>query len=276
MYHDNPNGDAPLRDVQSSTDSRGIPLRQAGIRGLRYPMTVWEKDGGPQRTIGSFRLTVNLPAESRGTHMSRFLSAIEQHLSDRVNLDNMAELLDDLRSRLDAETAHVRIDFPYFIRRRAPVTNLESWLELRAWFVGEAEERDARFTLGVEVPVMTLCPCSKEISAYGAHCQRSYVRMSVRANEMVWIEDLLAYADASASAPIFPLLKRPDEKWVTETSYENPVFVEDLVRNVVEKLRDDPRITWFFVEAENEESIHTHNAYASLYSSDLSIQSPQR
>lgn len=257
-----------LDDIQSSADERGIPLRQVGVKGLRYPIAVWDRDEQRQNTVGTFKLTVDLPHHYKGTHMSRFIAALELHRGE-MSLETLPELVDDLRNRLDAERAHVRVDFPYFVRKKAPVSGVESSLEIHCWFVGDAEEKEAEFTLGVEVPVMTVCPCSKAISDRGAHCQRSRVRMSIRFRELVWIEELVTYAEQSASAPLFPYLKREDEKWVTEHSYDHPVFVEDLVRNAAVHLRDDPRVTWFYVEAENEESIHAHNAYASVGSSDL-------
>ncbi|MFT6400249.1 MAG: GTP cyclohydrolase I [Bradymonadia bacterium] len=200
--------------------------------------------------------------------MSRFLAAIEKHRGE-MSLETMPDLVDDLRSRLDAERAHVRVEFPYFIRKAAPVSRVESSMEVTCWFVGDAEEKDAEFTLGVEVPVMTLCPCSKAISDRGAHCQRSKARVSIRFRELVWIEELVKIAEDAASAPLYPFLKRADEKFVTEQSYDNPVFVEDLVRNIAVTLRDDDRVTWFYVEAENQESIHAHNAYAAVGSADL-------
>lgn len=257
-----------LSDVQSQQDTRGIPLRQAGVSELQYPMTVWDQFETKQHTIGNFRLTVDLPHNYKGTHMSRFIEALELHRGE-VSLDTMPDLVDDLRNRLDAERAHIDVTFPYFIRRKAPVSGRESSLALECRFEGEADERDATFTLGVNVPVMTLCPCSKTISERGAHCQRSTVRIKVRFLHLVWIEELAEIASKSASAPIFPLLKREDEKWVTEHSYDNPVFVEDLVRNVALRLKEDERITWFEVEAENEESIHGHNAFAAVGSDDL-------
>ncbi len=266
MEHDEETDDLP--DVQATADDRAMPLRQVGITQLRYPMVVWDREQRRQSTVGTFKLTVDLPHHFKGTHMSRFVAALERHRGE-VSLETLPELVDELRNRLDAERAHVRVEFPYFIRRRAPVSGEESSLETRCWFVGDAGEKEARFTLGVETPVLTLCPCSKTISRYGAHCQRSRVRTSIRFRELVWIEELVAWADASASAPLFPLLKRADEKWVTEHSYDHPVFVEDLVRNLAVRLRDDPRVTWWYVEAENEESIHAHNAYASVGSDDL-------
>lgn len=257
-----------LVDIQASGDDRGIPLRQVGLTQLSYPMDVWDQNNKRQTVLGRFKLTVDLPHDYKGTHMSRFVEALEQHRGE-MSLEIMPELVDNLRNRLDAERAHVRVDFPYFIRKRAPVSKAESSMRVDCWFVGDAEERDAQFTLGVSVPVLTLCPCSKAISARGAHCQRSSVRMSIRFRELVWIEELVNVAEASASAPIFPLLKREDEKWITETSYDNPRFVEDLAREVALRLRDDERILWFDVEVENEESIHTHNAFAAVGSDDL-------
>jgi len=265
---DDREGTEPLEDIQATPDTRGIPLRQVGVVGLRYPMTVWDRSQQRQPTVGTFKLTVDLPHHFKGTHMSRFVAALEKHRGE-MSLETMPDLVDDLRSRLDAERAHVRVEFPYFVRKKAPVSGVESSLEVRCWFVGDAEERDALFTLGVEVPVMTLCPCSRAISDRGAHCQRSRARISVRFRELVWIEEVIEIAERAASAPLFPFLKREDEKWVTEHSYDNPVFVEDLVRNIAVTLRDDDRVLWFYVEAENEESIHTHNAYAAVGSADL-------
>lgn len=258
----------PLPDVQSTPDDRGIPLRQVGITQLRYPMMVWDRSNHRQSTVGTFKLTVDLPRDYKGTHMSRFVQALEKYRGE-ISMETLPELVDDLRNRLDAERSHVRVEFPFFVRRRAPVSGEESSLETRCWFVGDAGEKEARFTLGVESPVMTLCPCSKLISAYGAHCQRSKVRTSIRFRELVWIEEVVAWHDESASAPLFPLLKREDEKWITEHSYNHPVFVEDLVRNVATRVRSDERVAWWYVEAENEESIHAHNAYASVGSDDF-------
>lgn len=260
----------PMIDIQSSADERGIPLRAAGISKLKYPMVVWDRDQKSQQTIGDFTLTVDLPHQYKGTHMSRFIEALERHRGE-ISLSTLPLLVQDLRQTLDAARSHVRVDFSYFIQRKAPATGAASMLELRCYFLGDADRDTARFTLGVEVPVMTLCPCSKAISQYGAHCQRSMARMQVRFHDLVWIEELVEIADSSASAPIFPLLKRADEKWITEHSYENPVFVEDLVRNIAGKLMADPRVAWFEVEAENEESIHAHNAFAAVGSDDIAM-----
>ncbi len=257
-----------LEDVQSRPDDRGIPLRHAGICELKYPVVVWDREKKTQHTVGTFKLTVDLPRHYKGTHMSRFVTALENHRGE-CSLETLPELVDELRERLDAERAHARVDFPYFIRKAAPVSGAVSDLAIRCWFVGDAAEKDAEFTLGVEVPVMTTCPCSKTISDRGAHCQRTHVRICIRFRELVWIEELVEFAEASASSPLYTLLKRNDEKHVTEQSYDNPVFVEDLVRNVAVLLRDDERITWFYIEAESQESIHNHNAIAAVGSEDL-------
>lgn len=258
-----------LADMQATPDPRGIPLRHAGVSQLSYPISVWDRHQVRQETVGRFKLTVDLPHNVKGTHMSRFLEALEEHQGN-CSLENIPDLADDLRSRLNADRAHVRVEFPYFIPRVAPVSGKRSRLEIQACFEGDAVgERHGAFTLIVRVPVMTLCPCSKEISRYGAHCQRSHATVKLRGRELIWIEELVEWIDASASSPLYPLLKREDEKWVTEHSYENPVFVEDLVRNIAMKLIEDPRVTWFEVEAENQESIHNHNAYAAVCSADI-------
>lgn len=258
-----------LPDVQARPDTRGIPLRHVGVSNLTYPMTVWDRDEQVQHTVGRFKLTVDLPSEYKGTHMSRFITALENHRGE-ISLETIPDLVDELRERLDAERAHVHVEFDYFIRKLAPVSLEESALRLRCWFTGDVlDETDGRFTLGVEVPVMTLCPCSKTISDRGAHCQRSHARMEVQFRELVWIEELARIADDAASAPIFTMLKREDEKYITERSYDNPVFVEDLARNIAVALDSDRRITWFHVECENQESIHAHNAFASVSSEDI-------
>lgn len=259
-----------LADMQASADPRGIPLRHAGISQLTYPIAVWDRDSDRRReTVGRFKLTVDLPHNVKGTHMSRFVEALEAHQND-LSLETLPELVDDLRSRLNAERAHVRVDFPYFVSRVAPVSGSISQLKVDAWFEGDANgERHGAFTVGIRVPVMTVCPCSKEISRYGAHGQRSYATIELQCREHVWLEELVEWADDSASSPVFPLLKREDEKWVTERSYETPVFVEDLVRNLALKAIADERVTWFRIEAENQESIHDHNAFAAVSSADL-------
>lgn len=269
--HDNQN--PILKGAKMGKDGIHIPVRCAGISDLLYPIAVWDRDHEQhQRTVGRFRMSIGLPHDVHRMHRSRLIEAVELHRND-MSQESVVDIVDDLRSRLNADRAHVSVTFPYFIRRNAPVSGGSSLLEVQATIEAEADnEREMVTTLRVTVPVMTLCPRAKEVTRYGAHTQRSFVTMSVRWREMVWIEDLVALADAASSSPIYPLLKREDEKWVTEAAYENPVFVEELVRNVAKHMMQDHRIMWFFVEAENEESTHNHNAYAAVASDDIIAQ----
>jgi GTP cyclohydrolase I len=203
---------------------------------------------------------VNLPRYYKGTHMSRFVEILNEH-SRRISLQNFTGILSEMKARLNAESAHMEISFPYFINKKAPVTRSEGLMEYRCTFKGSLD-RKSDLIIMIHVPISTLCPCSKEISAYGAHNQRGEVRLQVRFKRFVWIEDLIRLIEESASSDVFSVLKREDEKYVTEKAYANPMFVEDIVRDIAVKLTNDPNITWFAVESENFESIHNHNAYA--------------
>jgi GTP cyclohydrolase I len=260
-----------MQDIQSMPDDRQIALDQAGVTGLRYPITVLDRAQGKQPTVAQVTMSVSLPHHFKGTHMSRFVEVLNRHRGE-VTLWTVPQVVRELRARLDAEQARVEFRFPYFLERAAPATGAKALLDYEAWFVGESREGEPEdFVLGVEVPVTSLCPCSKAISDYGAHNQRGHVTIEVRMAPvgddtagMVWIEELVAVAEASASAPVYPLLKRADERHVTMQAYDNPVFVEDMVRNVAAKLRDDQRVVWFKVFALNDESIHNHGAFASV------------
>ncbi|MEM8931410.1 MAG: GTP cyclohydrolase FolE2 [Acidobacteriota bacterium] len=251
---------APLADIQNSKDPRNIAIDKVGVKEIRYPIVVADRSGGPQHTVGTVNMTVDLPHHFKGTHMSRFLEVLNQY-HGAISVEKIPDILDTMRDRLDAETAHFTVGFTYFIEKIAPVTGATGLMGYECTF-DAARGSDNDFILGVTVPVTTLCPCSKEISANGAHNQRGNVDIRVRFNELVWIEEIIEIAEASASCALFPILKRPDEKWVTETAYDNPRFVEDLVREVTLRLQDDDRIRWFEVHVENFESIHAHNAYA--------------
>ena len=260
----------PLEDVQGRRDERGIDIDQAGVRDLRYPITVLDRVRGEQQTVANLSMSVGLPYRFKGTHMSRFVEAIEEHRGE-VTMRTLPAILRELRDRLDAESARVEARFPYFLEREAPVSGRKALMDYDCFFLGESVGPTEGFVLGVSVPVTSLCPCSKAISDYGAHNQRGYVNIEVRPRrtadgepEMVWIEELVEVGERSGSAPVYPLLKRPDERHVTMQAYENPVFVEDIVRNVAEKLRGDARISWFRVEAVNQESIHNHSAFAKI------------
>lgn len=251
-----------LADMQNSHDERNIAIDKVGVRNITYPIQVMDREKGTQHTIGTFSLTVDLPHHFKGTHMSRFLEALNAH-SREVSVDSIPSLLADLRQRLDAKKSHLEVSFTYFIEKSAPVTKKPGLMGYDCRFIAEGSETDD-ITVQVVVPVTTLCPCSKEISEYGAHNQRGYVTVRFRSNAHVWIEEIIEKVEACASAPLYPVLKRPDEKFVTELAYENPRFVEDMIREVATVLNADPRIDWYSLECENHESIHSHNAYASI------------
>lgn len=252
-----------LIDTQNLPDHREVAIDRVGVKNLRFPILVRDKAHTSQHTVATVSLTVDLPHHFKGTHMSRFIEVLNHH-GTVIHVDNIKVILRELQTRLDAEAAHVEFEFPYFIEKKAPVTGASGLLEYTVRFNATAHQDDSEFEVTVMVPVTTLCPCSKAISKHGAHNQRSLVTFAVRFSGPVWIEDLIQMVETSASAELFSLLKRPDEKAVTERAYEHPVFVEDLVRNIAVKANADPRIIWYKVEAENYESIHNHNAYAMI------------
>ncbi|MCD6587843.1 MAG: GTP cyclohydrolase I FolE2 [Candidatus Fermentibacteraceae bacterium] len=257
-----------MKDVQNTPDTRNIALKEAGIKNLSYPITILDREDREQRTVADIQMSVSLPHHFKGTHMSRFLEVLTSS-GCRFTGSTIPTVLNKLKQTLQAESARIRIEFPYFLTKKAPVSRSEAKMSYNCVFTGESTASTHDFVLTVTVPVSTLCPCSKEISESGAHNQRGYITMDVRTRQlpdgsfaMIWIEELVEIAEASASSPLYTILKRPDEKFVTEQAYNNPVFVEDIVRNVAEKLRADSRVTQFTVTAENHESIHNHNAYA--------------
>lgn len=252
----------PLVDIQSSQDERNIPIDKVGVRKVKYPIHVRERDNGPQHTVGEFTLTVDLPREFKGTHMSRFLEVLAEHSHD-VCAETMPDIINKLRDRLKAETAHVVVNFTYFREKAAPVTGKKGMMGYLCGFEASGGS-EIEFLLNLTVPVTTLCPCSKEISEFGAHNQRGYVTVKVRPTGKLWLEDVIDMIEASGSAQLYPVLKRPDEKFVTEQAYKNPRFVEDMVREVALTFDADDRIASYEIEVENHESIHDHNAYAYL------------
>jgi GTP cyclohydrolase I len=252
---------APLTDTQAQRDERRIPIDRVGIRALRYPMQIRDKARKIQHTIATTALTVDLPHHFKGTHMSRFVEVLSE-FGPELHVDNIHTILRELTKRLHAECAHVDFEFPFFLTKLAPVTKAAGMMDYTARFSATLEKGVTDFIVTVIVPVTTLCPCSKAISVHGAHNQRGQVTFSVRFADPIWIEDLIRLVEDSASSELFSLLKRPDEKSVTERAYENPVFVEDLVRNIAARSNAVPEITWYRIEAENFESIHNHNAYA--------------
>jgi len=250
-------------DIQNSPDTRNIDIQKVGVKGIKYPVTVLDKKKGTQDVNATISMFVNLPHHFKGTHMSRFVEIINEYRG-RINIKTFHEILTAMRQKLEAQSAHMEIDFPYFVEKKAPVSGAKSIMEYRCSFTGENTETTRTFFVGVTVPVTTLCPCSKEISAFGAHNQRSIVTITLQFKKFFWIEDVIQLVEESASSEIFPLLKRRDEKYVTEHAYENPMFVEDVVRTVAEKLKKIDNFTWYSIEAENFESIHNHSAYAYL------------
>ena len=254
--------DVGLVDIQSSPDQRNIAIDKVGVRGVRYPIAVLDRETTLQHTHGTFTLTVDLPKEFKGTHMSRFLEILGEH-DHEISVHAIPRILDKLRERLTAETAHLSVSFPFFRTKVAPVTGKTGMMDYVCGFEASKGAVD-NFVLTALVPIATLCPCSKEISRYGAHNQRGNVAVRIRMKEHLWIEEVIDMIEACASVPLFPVLKRPDEKWVTETAYENPRFVEDVVREVALRFDQDDRITSYAIEVENFESIHAHNAYAFL------------
>ena len=256
-----PNVSQPIPDVQALADTRRLAIDKVGIKSIRHPIRVAEKGGGVQHTVATFNMFVGLPHHFKGTHMSRFVEILNAHERE-ISVDSFKTMLREILERLEAESGHVEMTFPYFVNKTAPVTGVQSLIDYDVTFVGEIERGRQTFTMKVIVPVTSLCPCSKEISEYGAHNQRSHVTINARTRGFVWIEDLVGYAEDEASCQLYGLLKRPDEKFVTERAYDNPKFVEDMVRDVAARLNADDRIEWYVVESENFESIHNHSAYA--------------
>jgi GTP cyclohydrolase I len=253
----------PLHDKQSERDTRELRIDKVGVRGLRFPIQVRDKARTVQNTVATIGMFVDLPKEFKGTHMSRFVEVLNAH-GNIIHVENIADILHSLQKKLNSATSHLEIEFPYFMTKTSPVSRRESLMDYLARFDAVAAGADIDFLLTVKANVTTLCPCSKAIAKYGAHNQRGEVTVAIRSQDIVWIEDLIGMIEGSASSELYALLKRQDEKAVTERAYENPVFVEDLVRNVALKLNADKRVTWYKVEAENFESIHNHNAYACI------------
>lgn len=253
-----------IPDVQGSEDRRHLAINKVGVKSIRHPIRVLDgdKSRGAQHTIASFDMYVGLPHKFKGTHMSRFVEILNSH--DReISVQSFEPMLRQMVKRLEAETGIIEMRFPYFINKVAPVSGVSSLMDYDVTFTGEiVAGGHYSLTMKVVVPVTSLCPCSKEISAYGAHNQRSHVTITARTNSLVWIEELVRLAESEASCELYGLLKRPDEKFVTERAYDNPKFVEDLVRDVAGRLNAEPRVDAYIVESENFESIHNHSAYA--------------
>ena len=252
-----------IPDVQNSADTRRLAINKVGIKDIRHPVKVRDRDGGEQHTIALFNMYVNLPHNFKGTHMSRFVEILNVP-GREISVDSFKDMLTEMTERLEAESGHIEMTFTYFVTKAAPVSGVESLMDYEVTFAGEIRDGRPAMNLRVVVPVTSLCPCSKKISRYGAHNQRSHVTVNVRTRGFIWIEDLIDLVEKEASCELYGLLKRPDEKYVTERAYENPKFVEDMVRDIAAKLNRDERVAAYAVESENFESIHNHSAYAMI------------
>jgi GTP cyclohydrolase I len=250
-----------MPDVQSTPDTRQIPIQRVGVKGVRHPLTVRTQSGEVQPTVGTWTLDVHLPAEQKGTHMSRFVALLEENKAP-LEPATFRTMLAAMLEKLEAEAGRIEVSFPYFVNKTAPVSGVQSLLDYEVTLTGDTRNGTTRLFLKVLVPVTSLCPCSKKISQYGAHNQRSHVTIHAEVTGDVAVEELVRIAEEEASCELWGLLKRPDEKFVTERAYENPKFVEDLVRDVAQRLNADERIVAYVLEAENFESIHNHSAYA--------------
>ena len=248
-------------DVQSEEDTRAVPLQKVGVKGVKYPVTVLDKTSKKQQTTATVDLYVNLPHNYKGTHMSRFIEVFHKYHED-ISMHHFLDMLEEMRIKLTAQKAFGCIEFPYFIEKKAPVSGAAGIMQYICSYDGEVSEDGSRkFYVSIKVPIATLCPCSKAISEYGAHNQRGFVSVRLLYKAFFWIEDVISMIENCASTPLYTLLKRKDEKYVTENAYDNPRFVEDVVREVYLGLKKYG-FEWFTVEAETEESIHNHNAYA--------------
>ncbi len=250
-----------IEDVQNTPDTRRLAIDKVGIKSIRHPVKVKDKTGGVQHTVAMFNMYVHLPHNFKGTHMSRFVEILNMNERE-ISVENFESILREMVKRLEAESGHVEMTFPYFVNKAAPISGVTSLMDYEVTFIGEIHQDKFDITVKVLVPVTSLCPCSKKISNYGAHNQRSHVTISACINDFIWVEDIIRMVESQASSELYGLLKRPDEKFVTERAYDNPKFVEDMVRDVAAQLNADPRIVAYVVESENFESIHNHSAYA--------------
>ena len=256
-----PDAISTIPDVQGSADTRELAINKVGIKDIRHPVIVKDRSDGQQHTIATFSMFVFLPHQFKGTHMSRFVKILNDHEKE-ISYTSFNEMLLEMADLLEAESGYIEMNFPYFVNKQAPVSRVESLLDYEVSLIGEINSGVSSTRIKVQVPVTSLCPCSKSISDYGAHNQRSHVTLSAKISGFIWIEELIDIVEQQASCELYGLLKRPDEKYVTERAYDNPKFVEDMVRDIAGELNKDDRIRQYVLESENFESIHNHSAYA--------------
>lgn len=252
-----------IADVQNFADTRQIPINKVGIKSIKHPIIIKNRAGGEQNTIANFNMTVNLPHNFKGTHMSRFVEILNSDAKP-ITAKSFKDILINMTNKLEAQAGHIEMEFSFFINKKAPISGVESLLDYHAAFLADFIDNSINLWLKVVVPVTSLCPCSKKISKYGAHNQRSHVTITALINDFVWLEELIDIAEKNSSCELYGLLKRPDEKYVTEKAYDNPKFVEDIVRDIAYILNKDNRISAYKIESENFESIHNHSAYAMI------------
>ncbi len=252
-----------IEDVQARADTRRIPIGKVGIKGIRHPVRVRDRSGGEQHTIATLDMFVTLPHDFKGTHMSRFVEILNDHEYE-ITVQSFRVMLKEMTELLEAKSGYIQMSFPYFINKAAPVSGVQSLMDYQVTLTGTSDDDGTAMHVKVVVPVTSLCPCSKAISDYGAHNQRSHVTVEAKTETFVWVEELIDIVESEASCELYGLLKRPDEKYVTERAYDNPKFVEDMVRDVARRLNEDDRILAYVIESENFESIHNHSAYARI------------
>jgi GTP cyclohydrolase I len=261
MLDKTPLNGSQIEDVQNSADTRQIAINKVGIKDIRHPMRIRDRSEGEQHTIANFNMYVNLPHNFKGTHMSRFVEILNSHETE-ITVESFKDMLAEMTDRLEAESGHIEMNFPFFIKKTAPISGVQSLLDYNVTLIGEIHGGTPIIEIKVVVPVTSLCPCSKKISDRGAHNQRSHVTVLARTSGFIWIEEIIDMVEKQASCELFGLLKRPDEKFVTETAYDNPKFVEDMVRDIAVQFNREDRISAYVIESENFESIHNHSAYA--------------
>jgi GTP cyclohydrolase IB len=262
-----------VEDVQNRADTRQIPINRVGVKDINHPVRLKDRSTGDQHTVANFNMYVNLPHNFKGTHMSRFVEIL--HREREISVESFGAMLAEMTDRLEAEAGHIEMSFPFFVMKKAPVSGVESFMDYRASLIGEIRNGKTEMWVKVVVPVTSLCPCSKKISDYGAHNQRSHVTIKAKLREHMWIEELIQIAESEASCELWGILKRPDEKYVTERAYDNPKFVEDMVRDVAVRMNNEPRVAAYVVESENFESIHNHSAYALIeHDKDVPASTP--